>query len=157
VQKVKGRTTIRTAAVFFLLSAVLEIMDFNSAVALFGSVRAGAAAVVYHFVLAACYILSGIGMWAAKPWGYSAVMTTTATYTIDKVQLILFRDAFYDHILRQLTVTREMVGMIPKEQLIQYFIIAYIVLLLCWWGFALYIHMRRQYFQERPSSFTDSR
>ena len=49
-------------------------------------------------------------------------------------------------ILQQLTVTREIVGMIPKEQLIQYFMIAYIVLLLCWWGFALYIHMRWQYF-----------
>ncbi len=147
--KVKGQATIRTAAVLFLASAVLEIMDFSAAVALFGGVRAGAAAVVYHFVFAALYVMSGIGMWTAKSWGYSAVMTTTAVYTIDKVQLVLFPDAFYDHILQQLTVTREIVGMIPKEQLIQYFILAYIVLLLCWWGFALYIHMRRQYFQEK--------
>jgi hypothetical protein len=44
-QKVKGRVTIRTAAVLFLVSAVLEIMDFNSAVALIGGVRSGAAAV----------------------------------------------------------------------------------------------------------------
>jgi hypothetical protein len=104
-------------------------------------------------VFAAIYILSGIGMWTAKPWGYSAFMTTTAIYTVDKIQLILFRDAFYDYILQQLTVTRDIVGMLPKEQLVQYFTIAYIVLLLCWWGFALYIHMRRQYFQESPSSF----
>jgi hypothetical protein len=151
-QKVKGRVTIRTAAVLFLVSAVLEMMDFNSAVALIGGVRSGAAAVAYHFVFAALYSLSGIGMWAAKPWGYSAVMTTTATYTIDKVQLILFPDAFYDYILQQLTVTREMVEMIPKEQLIRYFMMAYTVLLLCWWGFALYIHLRRQYFQERHSA-----
>lgn len=151
-QKVKGKTSIRTAAAFFLVSAVFEIMDFNSAVALFGGVRVGAAAVFYHFVFLALYTLSGLGMWTAKPWGYSAFMTTTAIYTIDKVQLILFRDAFYDYILQQLTLTRDMVGMIPKEQLTQYFIIAYIVLLLCWWGFALYVHMRRQYFQEKPSS-----
>jgi hypothetical protein len=151
-QKVKGRTTIRTAAVFFLVSAVFEIMDFNSAAALFGGVRSGAIAVIYHLVFAAFYILSGIGMWTAKPWGYWAFMITAAAYTLDKVQLILFRDAFYDYILQQLTVTRDIVGMIPKEQLIQYFMIAYIVLLLCWWGFALYIHTRRQYFQETPSS-----
>jgi hypothetical protein len=148
-QKVKGRATIRTAAVLFLASAVFEIMDFNSAVALFGGVRTGAAAVFYHFVFAAFYVLSGIGMWTAKPWGYGAVMATTAVYTIDKIQLVLFPQAFYDYILQQLTVTREIVGMIPKEQLILYFMIAYIVLLLCWWGFALYIHMRRQYFQEK--------
>jgi hypothetical protein len=146
---IKGRATIRTAAVLFMVSAVFEIMDFNSAVALFGGVRVGAAAVIYHFVFAALYVLNGIGMWLAKPWGYGAFMATTAIYTIDKIQLMLFPQAFYDYILQQLTVTREIVGMIPKEQLTQYFMIAYIVLLLCWWGFALYIYMRRQYFQEK--------
>lgn len=145
-QKIKGRATIRTAAVFFLASAVFEILDFSSAVALFGGVRVGAVAVIYHFVFAALYVLSGIGMWTAKPLGYWAFMTTTAIYTIDKIQLIFFRDAFYDHILKQLTVTREIVGMVPKEQLIQYFMAAYFFLLLCWWAFSLYIHWRRQYF-----------
>ena len=149
---IKGRATIRTAAVFFLASAVFEIMDYNSAVALLGAVRVGTAAVIYHSVLAVLYILSGIGMWTAKPWGYSVFMATTAVYTIDKIQLMLFPQAFYDYVLQQLTVTREIVGMIPKEQLIQYFMIAYIVLLLCWWGFALYIHMRRPYFQQKPSA-----
>jgi hypothetical protein len=148
-QKVKGRATIRSAAAIFLASAVFEIMDFNSAVALFGGVRTGAAAAFYHFVFAALYVLNGIGMWTAKPWGYWIFMATTAVYTIDKIQLMLFPQAFYDYIIQQLTMTREIVGMIPKEQLIQYFMIAYLVLLLCWWGFALYIHMRRQYFQEK--------
>jgi hypothetical protein len=151
-QKVKGRATIRTAAVFFLASAVFEILDFNSAVPLFGGVRTGAAAVIYHFVFSALYILCGIGMWAAKPWGYLSFMATTAVYTLDKIQLMLFPLAFYDYILQQLTVTREIIGMIPKEDLIRYFMIAYTVLLLCWWGFALYIHMRRQYFQEKLSA-----
>lgn len=144
----KGRVTIRTAGVLFLVSAVLEIMDFSSAVALFGGVRTGAAAVIYHLVFMAFYFLSGIGMWAAKPWGYCVFMTTVAVYTIDKVQLILFPQAFYDYIIQQLTVTREIVGMLPKEQLIQYFMIAYGVLLICWWGFALYIHLRRGYFHQ---------
>ncbi len=53
------------------------------------------------------------------------------------------------HILQQLTVTREIVGMVPWEQLVRYFMIGYIANLLCWWGFALYIHMRRHYFQEK--------
>jgi hypothetical protein len=150
-RKVKGRATIRTAAVLFLASAVFEIMDFNSAVALFGGVRLGAAAVSYHIVFAALYILSGIGIWAAKPWGYWAFMATAAVYTVDKIQLMLFPQAFYDYILQQLTVTREIVGMIPKEQIVQYFLIAYIILLLCWWGFALYLHMRRRYFREKSS------
>jgi hypothetical protein len=146
---IKGRATIRTAAVLFLASAAFEMTDYNSAVALFGSVRVGAAAVFYHFVFAALYILSGIGMWTAKRWGYWAFMATTAVYTIDKIQLLLFPRAFYDYIVDQLTVTRAIVGMLPMEQLIQYFTIAYLVLLFCWWAFALYVHMRRSYFQEK--------
>ena len=148
-QKQKGRVTIRTAAVLFLASAAFEILDFSSAVALFGAVRVGTAALLYHFVFAGLYVLTGIGMWTAKQWGYRVFMALTVIYTIDKIQSILFPQAFYDHIIQQLTVTREIVGMIPKEQLIQYFTIAYIIMLLCWWGFALYIHMRRSYFQEK--------
>ena len=49
-KKEKGRATIRIAAVLFLASAVFEILNFNSAVALFGAVRFGAAALLYHFV-----------------------------------------------------------------------------------------------------------
>jgi hypothetical protein len=148
-QKVKGRATIRTAAVLFLASAVFELIDYSSAVALLGVVRAGAVAVIYHFVFAAFYILSGIGMWTARSWGYWAFLTTAAIYTIDKVQLFLFPQAFYDYIMQQLTGTRDIVGMIPREQLLQYFMIVYAALVLCWWGFALYIHIRREYFQEK--------
>lgn len=145
--QIKGRATIRTAAVLFLASAVFEIMDYNSAAALFGGVRIGAVALIYHFVFTAFYILSGIGLWTAKPWGYWAFMATAAIYTIDKVQLILFPQAFFDYIMQQFTLTREIVGLIPRDQLLQYFMIVYVVLVLCWWGFAIYIHMRRQYFQ----------
>ncbi len=145
----KGRATIRFAAVLLTASAVFEIMDASSAVALLGGVRTGAAAAAYHFVFSALYLSSGIGMWKAKPWGYSAFMATTAVYTIDKVQLISFRDALYDHIFQQLTATRDLAAMIPKHQLTLYFTIGYVFLMLCWWGFALYVHMRRHYFHEK--------
>jgi hypothetical protein len=144
--KVKGRATIRSAAVLFLVSAVLEIFDYDSAAALFGGVYSGAVVVVYHAVFAGLYFLCGVGLWAGKKWGYWSVMATTAGYTVDKVQLILFPHAFYDFITQQLTVTRDIVGLVPKENFIQIFTIVYIVLVLCWWGFAAYIHMRRRYF-----------
>ncbi len=145
--KVKGRGTLRTAAVLFLASAVFEVMEFNSAAALFGSLRSGALAVLYHVVFAGLYALCGIGLWTAKQWGYAAFMATTALYTIDKLQLVLFPQAFYEYIIQQLTLTREIVGMIPKDQLLHYFMLAYGLLVLCWWGFALYVHVRRRYFQ----------
>lgn len=49
-------------------------------------------------------------------------------------------------------MTRELVGMLPRNQLLRYFMIVYAAMVLCWWGFALYIHMRRAYFQEKPSA-----
>ena len=91
-EKVKGRATIRTAAVFFLASAVFEIMDLSSAVALFGGVRVGAVAGM-HRLLRVLYVLSGIGMWTAKPWGYQAFMPP-AIYTIDKIQLDVVSPSF---------------------------------------------------------------
>jgi hypothetical protein len=151
-QPIKGRATIRTAAVFLLATAVFEIVDVASSVALFGGVRIGAAAWIYHWFFAALYFLCGVGLWTAKPWGYGAVMATAAVYTLDKVQLILFPQAFYEYILQQLTMTRELVGMLPRDQLLRYFMIVYAAMVLCWWGFALYIHMRRAYFHEKPSA-----
>jgi hypothetical protein len=93
-KKVIGRTTIRSAAVLFVASAVFEIMDYNSAVAFFGGVRIGAAALIYHFIFTVSDLLSGIGLWTAKPWGYWAFMATAAIYTIDKVPLMLFPPGF---------------------------------------------------------------
>jgi hypothetical protein len=45
--KVEGRATIRSAAVIFLASAVVDVINFSSAVAIFGGVRTGAVPVVY--------------------------------------------------------------------------------------------------------------
>jgi hypothetical protein len=146
-QPIRGRGTIRTAAVLFLASAVFEIMDYDAAASVFGGVRVGAAALIYHFIFTAGYFLSGIGLWTAKPWGYWAFMATAAIYTIDKVQLVLFPQAFYDYILQQLTMTREIVGMLPRDQLLLYFTMVYAFLVVCWWGFAFYIHLRRPYFK----------
>jgi hypothetical protein len=148
---VKGRGAIRTAAVLLTASAVFEILDAGAPVALFGALRGGPAAFLYHLVLAGLFLFCGIGLWRATPWGYWAVMAATAVYTIDKLQLMLFPQAFYDSILGQLTVTREIVEMIPPEQLLKYFILAYAALVLCWWGFAGYIHLRRSYFR-RPEN-----
>jgi hypothetical protein len=146
--EVKGRGTIRTAAVLLAVSAVLEIVDYDSATALFGAVRHGVVAAGYHACFAGLYLLCGIGLWSGQAWGYWSVMATTAVYTIDKIQLVLFPQVLYDHILQQLTVTRDIVEAVPKESFVLIFTIAYMLMALCWWGFAIYIYVRRRYFKE---------
>ena len=146
--KAKGRTTIRIAAVCFLASAVFEVLDAASPVPLLGAIRSGAAALVYHLIFTAIFFAMGIGLWTGKPWGYGVVMTGTALYSIDKAQMLLARQTFADYIMQQFTTptTRDIISLVPKEQVLQMMTLVYLVLVLCWWGFAFYIHLRRSYF-----------
>jgi pheromone shutdown protein TraB len=149
--KAKGRTTIRTAAVFFLASAVFEVLDLSAPAPLLGAIRSGATAVGYHLVFTVMFLAIGVGLWTGKPWGYGAVMAGTAIYTLDKAQMLLARQTFADYIMQQFTTptTREIVRLVPKEQVLQMMTLTYLAVLLCWWGFALYIHLRRSYFAKK--------
>jgi pheromone shutdown protein TraB len=146
--KAKGRTTIRTAAVCFMLSAVLELLDITTPVPLLGGMRSGIAAMGYHLVFAGIFLGMGVGLWTGRPWGYGMVMAGTAAYALDKVQMLLARQTFADYIMQQFTTptTREILNLVPKELLLQVMTLAYLLLILCWSGFALYIHLRRAYF-----------
>ena len=149
--KAKGRTTIRTAAVCFLASAVFEILDVTAPVAILGAVRSGVAAMGYHLVFTAIFFAMGIGLWSGRPWGYGMAMTGTALYSIDKAQMLLARQTFADYIMQQFTTptTRDIISLVPKEQVLQMMTLVYLVLVLCWWGFAFYIHLRRSYFTKK--------
>jgi hypothetical protein len=148
--KVKGRTTIRTAAMCFLASAVLELLDLASPVPLLGGMRSGLAAMGYHLVLTGIFLGMGIGLWTGKPWGYGMVMAGTAAYSVDKAQLLLAPQTFYEFILQQFSSssTRELFGLVPKDLALQVMTAAYLVVVSCWWAFAFYIHRRRSYFEQ---------
>jgi hypothetical protein len=148
--KVKGRTTIRTAAICFLASAVLELLDLASPVPLLGAMRSGLAALGYHLIFTAVFLGMGIGLWTGKPWGYGMLMAGTAAYSIDKAQLLLAPQTFYEFILQQFSTqsTREIFALVPKDLALQVMTAAYLVVVLCWWGFAFYIHRRRSYFEQ---------
>jgi hypothetical protein len=146
---VKGRTTIRTAAICFLASAVLELLDLASPVPLLGAMRNGLAATGYHLIFSAVFLGMGIGLWTGKPWGYGMLMAGTAAYSIDKAQLLLAPQTFFEFILQQFSTpsTREIFALVPKDLALQVMTAAYLVVVLCWWGFAFYVHRRRSYFE----------
>lgn len=148
--KAKGRTTIRTAAVCFMVSAVFELLDIATSVPLLGGMRGGVAAMGYHLVFAGIFLCMGVGLWTGKPWGYKAVMGGAAVYALDKVQMLLARRTFADFIAQQFTTptTREILNLVPKELLLQVMTVSYLLLILCWLGFAAYIHLRRAYFMQ---------
>lgn len=148
--KVKGRTTLRIAAVCFLASALFEILDVSAPVPLMGAIRSGVAAMGYHLIFTAIFLVMGIGLWAGQAWGYRAIMAGTALYSIDKAQVLFARQTFFDYILQQFTspTTREIISLVPKELLLQAMTVAHLLVLLGWWGFALYVRQRRSNFNQ---------
>jgi hypothetical protein len=133
----KGYFTIRLAGFFFLLSAVLELFSINSQVPLFGAMRGGVAGVAYHIVYIAVFGAMGLGLWWAEAWGPSAIFAGTAFYTADKLVYLLGDPTLgYDALL----------SVLEPELVRTATITATLTAVACWWGFAAYIHARREYF-----------
>ena len=133
----KGYFTIRIAGFFFLLSALLELASIGSEVPLFGAMRGGSVGVAYHIVYIAVFGAMGLGLWWAESWGASAIFAGTAVYTADRLAWLLGdRTLGYDALLS--LIEPELVRTVTTT--------ATLTAVACWWGFAAYIHARREYF-----------
>jgi hypothetical protein len=149
----KGAFTFRATGVLFILSAVFEIFSVTSEVPLFGAIRGGFSANVYHVVYILLFVALGLGLWRAKKWGYTLVFVTTAFYTLDKLQLLLSRHALDAFIAMQVGgYESELQAQgIDTSLIMEMIVVMSIVVLLCWWGFAWYTYVRRDYFQTDKS------
>jgi len=150
----KGRFTFRTAAVLFVVSAAFELFSITSEVPLFGAIVGGTGVGIYHAVYAALFLALGVGLWTATQWGYFLVFVTVLIYTTDKLQFILSRQAMESFISRQFGIYEsELLSQgISKAMISQAIVLVTVFVILCWWGFALYTYIRRDYF--RPAKDT---
>lgn len=146
----KGRFTFRTSAVLFVLSAAFELLSLTAEVPLFGEIRGGVSVGIYHVVYAALFLALGIGLWSGKHWGYPLVLAATALYTLDKLQLLLSQQALSAFVTAQMGgFEHELQAQgITEELILQAIVLMSIVVILCWWGFALYTYWRRDYFDK---------
>ncbi|MGD2268836.1 MAG: hypothetical protein PVI06_00435 [Desulfobacterales bacterium] len=142
----KGRITFRIAAILFFLSALLEIFSVTSNVPLLGALRGGIIAVVYHLVYIALFVGLGIGLWRATPWGYKLVFATTLIYTLDKALYLLYRDAMKAWLKRQFISYADIWQYIEIETFLNWITLVMLLFVACWWGFAGYTYLRREYF-----------
>jgi hypothetical protein len=149
--EVKGRSTIRITAVLFILSAMLGLLSVTDETPLFGGIRGGWMAVIYHLTYVVAFLAVGVGLWRARPWGYWAVMATTAFYTLDTAQFLLARQTLRGYVMEDLSVLPELPGGVPTKEVLTATTLLYVTLLVCWWGFAVYIHLRRAYFASAAS------
>lgn len=140
--------TIRTAGYFFLASAVIEGLSFSSAVPMFGELRGGPAAVVYHILFAGLFFGMGVGLWKAKSWGLRIMSAGTVFYTLDKILYLLDAKVRQADAARLLGEYGTLLGAEGPENLVAQMLIAVTLLILaCWWGFLLYLYVKRDYFE----------
>ena len=147
----KGRFTFRSAAVLLALSAALEIAAITSAVPLFGEFRSGPVAAIYHLAYAGLFLALAFGLWEARRWGYLLVLVTTILYTLDMLQFALNQAMLETYIQSRLSGV-DLGSVLPgadERLLAQSIILASVMAVLCWWGFAIYAHVRRDYFGVR--------
>ncbi len=142
-----SRFTIRTAGVFFLASAVFEGLSISSAVPLFGNVRGGVVAVVYHLLYAGLFLGMGVGLWAAKSWGYRFMVAGTVFYTLERILYLLDSQARAAEVTSALDGYGALLGEGGQSSVTQVMDLATVLTLACWWGFLLYLYLKRDYFQ----------
>ena len=147
--KKKGQFTFRATAALFALSAVFELLSITAEVPLFGEMRGGIGAGIYHLVYIALFAALGVGLWSAKRWGCTLVLATTALYTLDKLQFLLSQQVIEAVIKAQMSgFESELQAQgITEAVILQAIVLMSVVVILCWWGFALYTYRRRDYFK----------
>ncbi|MDH3714215.1 MAG: hypothetical protein OET44_10255 [Gammaproteobacteria bacterium] len=150
VGKIKGRFTFRTAAVLFLISAVFEVLNLNVEVPLLGTVRGGVPAITYHLLYGALFSAAGFGLWQAKRFGYTAVMAGAVLYTVDRGLLLFDHTTMEAYLSGQLAAYGDLAQIIDMDSVIALTMLASVLFIAGWWGFALYTHWRRAYFQPQP-------
>jgi len=145
----RGRFTFRTAAVFFALSVLIELAGLAMPAPLFGELRAGLAAQIYHLLYVLLFLVLAAGLWTAKRWGYYAVFIGGALYTLDKLQFLLSGEATQDFVLAQFRGQEPLLQAVGSDMVMLSLTLVTLAFVLGWWGFAAYTYLRRSYFKGR--------
>ena len=144
----KGSLNIKICGGFFLLSGALSFASISSAVPLFGTMRGGSIALCYNLFFSMLFLGMGLGLIIGRAWGYHLLLAGTAAYSRDRLSFLLDKDA-RDAYLAASDVSRQMSSLVDMSMFDQGVVMASLVSLLSWWGFAFYIYLRRDYFRGR--------
>jgi hypothetical protein len=146
--RIKGKFTFQTAGILFVLSALFELFSINSRVPLFGNVQGGMIAATYHLIYVVLFFSLGFGLFRARSWAYKLVFVTTGLYTLDRLIYVLDRKALQIYILRLLGKYGIIIGIPETGVILKVILLATVLVLVCWWGFAGYTYLRREYFHQ---------
>ena len=60
---------------------------------------------------------------------------------------VLGRETMEAHLMQQLQQQRGIFDLIDKDFFLEMMVLATLLSVACWWGFALYVYVRRSYFR----------
>ena len=146
----KGSSVIKSSGGFFLLSSVFSLASMTSDVPLFGAMRSGGIAVCYNLFFGLLFLGMGLGLIIGRSWGYRLFMAGTAVYSLDRILFVLSKDT-RDAFLTASGVSQEVRSLVDVSMFDQGIFLATVVTLICWWGFACYIYLRRDFFRGTSS------
>jgi hypothetical protein len=138
--------TIASSGVLLLVSGVWSLLSLTAPLPVFGGLT-GAAALLYNAVMAAAMIAMGFALVRRTPWAMRAVWGASFVYTVDKLGFLLDESAQHAS-LAELEAAAGPLSDLMQET-------ARLVSLLCllgWWGFVLFLNLKRGYFSAQRST-----
>ena len=112
--------------------------------------RGGGIALCYNLFFAMLFLGMGLGLIMGRSWGYRLFLAGTVVYSLDRLLFLLDKDT-RDVYLTASGVSKEVSSLIDTSVFDQWIFLATVATLLCWWGFALYMYLRRDYFHGTSS------
>ncbi len=146
----RGSSTIKSSGILFVLSSVVSLASLTSDVPLLGAMRSGGIALCYNLFFALLFLGMGLGLIIGRSWGYRLFMAGTVVYSLDRLLFLLSKDT-RDAYLTASGVSQEVRSLVDMRMFDDGIFLATAAMLLCWWGFVLYVYLRRDYFMERAS------
>ena len=147
-----GRSfTMLTTGWLLVLSGAWMLVTCTSPVPLFGAVRTGALAVLYNGVFGALMLAMGYALADRKPWALAITAAATAFYTLDKLLFIIDSKARLAS-LGGGTQLLNSLGPGMGTMVDQVSVLMSVAFLAGWWGLAIYIYIKRSYFQQTPAA-----
>ncbi len=142
----KGDFTMKSSGALFLVSAAFELMSIASPVPLFGALRDGVGAVLYHLVYVAVFAGMGVALLRPRPWGLRMMLGGTAFYTLERGISAFDSGAHKAELAKALEGHEEVAQLLPLESILGLGTLTTLLVVAAWWGFAAYVYVKREYF-----------
>ena len=149
----KGYLTFQISGVLLAGAAIFEVFALTSPVPLWGALRDGPIAVIYHAAYTVFFATVAFALFRQQHWGPRVINIGCAVVTLERIVYMLDKKARDAELARAAGGDLEILhSVIPAEALEWIMITSGAVTLVSWWGFAAYVHYRRAYFQPTTPS-----